>query len=315
MQMPTPVTDTDSFESRIAAAAACLQVTPQRLTEVLDFLGVKSTDPDALEILSDPEMKLFGELMNAMGGDGVKPLRLRQAVSFLVGKQGTIVQREVKETRIQQLRDVLGLSDAFGQIADADIEKLLEVYQPDKPGDVVTLELSRRFGDRRVILFRGSEVAIPETLDYVASLNAGMSESTVVDIDGEPTKPLVVGQIPNQVLEEDPMFPSHALWKRVSRKNHVDYNKVPQRICQFIRVLVEKRDLDPNRRMDIASFMVTARSSTDGVIPELFRTVFKETYAEFLWREKSNDLPSLMIVQSAVKPNNPFGGGSGNRKY
>lgn len=298
----------DSFQNRLEEAAKHLNMQPDQLQTKLAELGIEDSH-GILDVLANPEeIKLFGELRQLL--PDAKNIPLRLAVNALAGPkkpQGTQGQPD----RLRALQRELGLSESAFSIEHVDLEALLQRYKaPDNMHDPVTAELKRRFGDRKVVLFKGSEVAVDETIDYALS-EKGMEESPFVTIDGEPVEPLMIGVVPNTVMDEDPLFPGQPLWNNRSRKNNIDYSLITPNVRRFLRLIVERREVDVNRRLEVSTLFAELNAHRDTMINTLME-MFPETYLVFKKATEDGSLPQLKVRPGdSLRKQNPF---AGNRR-
>lgn len=301
---------TDSFQTRLEEAAKHLNMQPEQFQKILaERIGLTEDTPNVLDVLSRPEeIKLFGELKAVL--TDVLPIPLRLAVNALAGPKTKDAPSGVPD-RLKALQREFGLSEQAFSIEHVDLDKLLGAYKhPNNMHDPVTAELKRRFGDQAVILFReDGKVALEDTIEYALSLKSGMAPADHITVDGEPIEPIAVGVLPDQVLDEDPMFPGSPLWNHKSRENNIDYTGIEFGNRQFIRLLIDRKELDKTKKMDVLNLLSSIRNSTGKDGDVYLKKCFPDTYIEFRKRSTDDSLPKLKIRQSEIgKPNNPFGG-------
>jgi hypothetical protein len=189
----------------------------------------------------------------------------------------------------------------------------LPLYKPAK-SNRISHALEKRYGKYgKFIAFRPSstEVATEETIDYITDLEQGFEPEDSIMVDGELVRLYGVGEVPNNIVDEDPLFPGYPLKRDRSTVNRINWKGVSQEVRQFMRLLVEEGEVDPDKR------------SERRVIMDLLSAGFnqlKETYPEtfMTYREKKelDDLPKLRLPVGSTsgKVQDPFSVRS-NRRY
>jgi len=300
-----PVTSTpDSWESRIEQAATFLGITPKEVETALADLGVEK-EPAGLVMLSDESITPFGDLMKVFGDAlGIKIAKVRLASKYLRGPKDSPKTSSINPETIK-MKEKYGVKLKLDHIPT---DQLLEDYNPSRNDHPITIVLKKRFGDQSVIVFKpdSTEVDIEATANYIADLDQGYGEEETIESQGELVRLFRVGEIPSQVIEEDPMFEGYPLKRGRSNVNRVNWADVPIEERQFIRLLVETDTIDPNDRRDVKE--VLEISSSEGM--KLFKSEFPEV--ALIWRERKNlnSLPNLVMTMkqaSQLKQQNPFG--------
>ena len=306
-----PVNSTpDSWENRIEQAAIFLGLKPEEVEAGLKELGVEK-EPAGLEMLSDEEVTLFGDIRKVFGDDKEIPIaKVRMAMKYLRGPKDS-PKTDSLSTEAYKMKEKYGVKLKLEHIPT---EQLLEDYNPNRSDHPITLVLKKRFGDNPVIAFKpdSTEVDIEATANYITDLDVGYAVEETVESQGELVRLYKVGEVPHQVIEEDPMFEGYPLKRGRSTINRVKWLDVPIEERQFIRILVESNEIDPNDRRDIRDILDIAE--TDGIAG--LKKEFPE--AALTWRERKNmdSLPNLvMSMEQATRVNsqNPFG--IKNRQY
>jgi hypothetical protein len=191
----------------------------------------------------------------------------------------------------------------------------LEDYDPKRTDNPITAVLKERFGNSKVIVFKpdSSEVDIEATANYIADLEQGFGEEELVESEGEMVKLYKVGQIPDQVVAEDPIFIGAPLKRDRSIIGRYNWADVDLESRQFIRLAVEEREIDPEDRRDVREVLKIA---SEGV--KALKEEFPEVSVIFREKKNLNKLPSLTMTMNQVSSyesssvNNPF---AINRKY
>ena len=166
----------DSWESRIEQVAKILGKESEEVEAILNKEPFRITqDPNRLEMLSDEEITPFGDMRKIFcDEEGVSLPQLRMCMKVLRGPKGS---KKVTDMDV----DTLAFNAKYGlqtTVEDLDIDHLLEFYNPKKRNkihDIIRDRYENRYG--AVIAFdpNSNNVAIEETLDYIAGLEAGLS--------------------------------------------------------------------------------------------------------------------------------------------
>jgi hypothetical protein len=306
----------DTWESRIEKAAKVMGLDPQKVEEILNNPSFKITkEPCGLEMLSDESVTPFGDLRKLFCEDNTVAVpQLRMAIKYLRGDQKT----KPTDTTITVDPDILDLQKKYGinikfKLDDLGAEELIPLYNPIKKNAIYN-SLVKKLGDKKVIAFKpdSNNVAIEETINYIVDLNDGYPEEESIEVDGEPVRLYSLGVLPDQEVEEDPLFPGSPLKRGRSLNNRVNWADVKLEDRQFLRVLLEAKGIDPNDRIRVTE---TIREVSTGHLVNL-GAMFPEAYLEFKELKKKGELPKLtMSINDAAtkKINNPFG--VGNRRY
>jgi hypothetical protein len=208
------------------------------------------------------------------------------------------------------------LQNRFGikfRMEDLGIEDLVPLYNPNK-NNRITEALRKKFGNTPVIAFKPdtTEVAIEETINCLADYEQGYTLEDFIEVDGEPVKLYPIGVVPNQQVDEDPLFAGVALKRGRSINNRIVWTDVDLETRQFFRILATRGDIDVNNRIAISQIINKSMKE--------LREMFPEAYLQFKDKKASGDLPKLTISLTAVsntttsrdRTNNPFGI---NRRY
>jgi hypothetical protein len=105
-------------------------------------------------------------------------------------------------------------SDAYVSQKKVDrmsFEQLLERYDP-RDDNLVAKKLRELSGGKRFIVFEGDQVDQKASLRLLLELKRGMGEVPIaVSTAGGPAKTYKVGDVPNDELDENPLYPGRAL--------------------------------------------------------------------------------------------------------
>ena len=311
MSIPTPdksaqkPSTLDSWENRIQNAAVFLGITTDEAEVALAKLGVEK-EPAGLEMLSDEEIVPFGDLRKVFCDDKELPIaKVRMAMKYLRGP------KDSKKTDSVDLETVK-MKEKYGvkiKLDNIPTEQLLEDYNPTKKDHPITIVLRKRYGNAPVIIFKldTTEVDIEATANYIVDLDNGYPSDELVESQGEMVRPLMVGEVPDQVVDEDPLFANSPLKRGRSIVNRADWSGIHIDCRQFANIAVKTGEIDPDDKRDVKDLMSLVNSEGD-------LGGMKEEYpkASVLYRErkKLNSLPSLtMTMEQATnaKVQNPFG--------
>lgn len=299
----------DSWENRIQTSATFLGITSKEAEIALKELGVEK-EPAGLEMLSDDSITPFGDLMKVFGDSrGIPIAKVRLASKYLRGPKDSKKADSIDPETVK-MKEKYGIKL---KLEDISTEQLLEDYNPNKSDHPITLVLKNRFGNKSIIAFKpdSTEVDIEATANYISDLDMGYAEEETIESQGELVRLYKVGEIPSQIIEEDPMFEEYPLKRGRSTVNRINWADVSIEERQFVRVLVEVDAIDPNDRRDVKDIMeIIDQQGIDGLKKE-----FPEV--ALIWKERKNmnSLPNLVMTlkqATQLKSQNPFGI---NRKY
>jgi len=300
----TPV-GPDSWENRIEEAAKILGITPDRIEKILATKGYEITkEPCGLQMLSDEEVTPFGDLRKLFCElNDVAVPKLRMAIRFLRGPKDSPKTGEIDP-------DLVALQQKFGfklRMDDMGIEELLPYYKPSKKNRIYET-LHKKYGDKEIIAFKpdSAEVAINETINYIADCEQGLPEEEAIDVDGELVKLYSIGRMPNQTVDEDPLFKGRPLKRGRSMENRLNWTAIEKETRQFFRILVDQDEINPNDRVQATQLIKKG-------LKEL-REMFPEAYMLYKEMKAKGDLPKLILSldEASGKRNDPF---NINKKY
>jgi hypothetical protein len=295
----------DTWENRIEQAANVMGLTPERVEQILATKGYEITkEPCGLQMLSDEEVTPFGDLRKLFCEENdVAVPKLRMAIRFLRGPKDSPKTTEI-DTEMVALQSKYGFRM---RMEDLGIEELLPYYKPTKKNRIYET-LVKKFGSKPVIAFKpdSTEVAIEETCNYIADIENGLPEEESIEVDGELVKLYSVGKIPNQVVDEDPLFEGQPLKRGRSVVNRFNWTNVELEVRQFFRILVDRNDVNSNDRINLTKLIYNS-------LKEL-KELFPEAYQQYKELKAKGDLPKLVLSldESTAKRNDPF---SINRRY
>ena len=304
----------DTWESRINTASKIMGLEPKQVEDILNSPGFEITSSEfRLEMISDEEVTPFGDLRKLFCEDHAKvPVpKLRMAMKYLRGPSTS-----KKTDTIDP--DILALQKNYGiqtRIEDLDIAAILPFYNPLKTNNIHQVlkdRYEKKFGAFIAFKQGTNQVAVEETVAYVSDLESGFPTEGFIEVDGEPVKPCAVGKLPNQLLEEDPLFPGAALKRGRSTKNQLNWTTTTHEVRAFFRILLLRGDINVNNRLEIAQLM---KSASD---VKAFKDIFPEAYIVWIEQKRNNELPKLQISigdADKAKQQNPFNIPTTHRKY
>lgn len=307
----------DTWDNRIQQAAACMSISVKDVERLLQDYGVSKDHPDCLAMLSDEVVTPFGDLRRTFCEDDplvkVKVPVLRMAMKCLRGPTAvdTKTVTESVDPEMATLKEKFGIKV---RLEDIEPTELLPYYRPEKVSHPITSALRKRFGDKKVIVFKedSKEIDVEATANYMSDLEQGFPEQdTVEGTDGSLSRLYPIGQVPNQMIEEDPLFPGQPLKRGRSIVNRLNWSAIKKEDRQLCRIIVERNDIDPNDRLAVKNLMSVINDKQNLVVD------FAEACLDFKERKAKDELPKLtMTLQEASGKynNNPFQVG-GNRRY
>lgn len=289
-----------TYDERIAAAAAILKVTPTEFQETLTARTGVTADMGTAA-LDDEDIFKFGDFREAFKDIPVAIQRM--VFKALRGGQADKKVEQASDAgtdpRIAQLKS-LGLKV---RVEDADPAVLLPHYLPGKPNDPITLALRKRFGEQKVIAFRADGgVAIDETVRYISDLEQGYPPQNALQVEGRLVPLYAVGAKPNEMVDEDPLFPGYPLRSGYSTVNNRRWTEVTKECRQLCRIIVQRGEIDVNNKEAVLRLLERAKE-IKGLVE-----AYPEAEMEFRQLQERDELPKLKIpLGETPKPNNPFG--------
>jgi len=306
-----PVTSTsDSWESRIQTAATFMGLSTETVEKGLKTLGVEK-EPAGLEMLSDECITPFGDIRaifcdNALFGK-VPIAKVRLAMKYLRGPQGSNKTDSI-DPEIVELKTKYGIKM---KMEDIDPSELLQYYHPEQSNHPITIALKKKFGNKPIIVFKpdSKAVDIEETSNYIADLEQGFPEQEIIESNGCLVRIYPIGQIPNQMVEEDPLFENKPLKRGRSIINRLNWSEIGKDVRMFCRIIVERKEINIEDRFALGELFRLAKKG----ISEL-QKVYPEAHLEYRERAQKGELPHLLISIEEIsgKTQNPFGI---NRKF
>jgi hypothetical protein len=299
----------DTWESRIDQAAKVMGIPIEKVEEILKSPGFEITkEPCGLEMLSDESVTPFGDLRKLFCEDNkIAVPKLRMAIKFLRGNKAEDKSKtDVIDPDLMALQAKYGISLRY-RFDDLPVEDLIPLYKPNKNNKITEI-LRKRFGNKKIIAFKpdSNELAVEETINYLADLEAAYPEEESIEVDGELVRLYPIGQLPNQLVAEDPCYNGMPLKRDRSMANRINWSGIPFETRQFFRVLINNVEVKPDDRLNLSNLIKKT-------INEL-KSMFPETYMKFKELKAKDELPKLQIsiTEAAIKKNNPF---AVNRAY
>lgn len=304
---PTNIPDT--WENRIKQASVFLGISAENTESILNEYGVQK-EPAGLEMLSDENVTPFGDLRKEFCEKNNIPVpKLRMAMKYFRGPADS-QKTDSLDPVMLELQTKYGIRT---RLEDLGVEELLPYYNPLRKNRVYKV-LRDMFKDKKVVAFKpdSKEIAVEETINYMTDINDGLPEEESIDVDGELVRLYEIGQVPNQLVDEDPLFAGHPLKRERSMINRVNWSGISPEVRQFFRILVDRDDIDPNDRMSVRQAVEMAKNGINDL-----KKVFAEAYLEFKEKKTRDELPKLHLTLDEVNGNdhkqNPFG--ISNRRY
>lgn len=300
-----PSSKPDTWKNRITQAAIFLNQTESEVETILKLFGIEE-QPAGLEMLSDEEVTPFGDFRKIFCDDkGIPVPKLRMAMKYLRGPKDSKKVDDIDP-------ELLAIKEKFGikfKLENIETAELLPYYHPDKPSHPITLALKQRYGnDKAIIAFKpdSKDVAIEETVNYITDIEMGYTEEETIEVDGSLVRLYPVGQMPEQIIEEDPIFVGSPLKRGRSIVNRVNWSGVNLETQQLCRIIVERNEVDVNDKFSIKKLVETALKPNG--IKEL-KKLFPEAELEFREKKNTGDLPKLRMTLNDItnKKQNPFG--------
>lgn len=280
----------DTWENRIDTASKIMGLEPIKVEEILNSPGYEITSSEfRMEMISDENVTPFGDLRKLFCEDHAKvPLpKLRMAMKYLRGPA------ESKKTDTID-PDVLDLQTRYGiqtKVEDLDIAQLLPYYKPNKINNIHNVLRERyenKYGAFVAFKPETSEVAVEETINYIADLESGYPCETHVDVNGEPVRLYKIGQTPNQLVDEDPLFIGSPLKRERSINNYLNWSGITHEVRTFFRILLQRGEINVDNRIETSQLIKKPVSELKGLFPQAY----------IAWSElkQKDELPKLHLT-------------------
>ena len=301
----------DSWESRIEQFAKIVGLSVEMVEAAMAEKPFELTPdtPYVMEMLSDESVTPFGDLRKMFCDDrGVSLPKLRLGVKYL---RGSKEKRDEATTNVDP--DMMDLQVKYGirtRFEDLGAEELIPHYVPTKQNRI-TKALKDKFGDKPVIAFKpdSKDVAVEETVNYIVDINDGLPEETAIEVNGELVKLYPIGKVPNQTVDEDPLFSGQPLKRNRSVVNRVSWEGINTAERQFARILVNMGEINANDRIHVRQLLVDLKQGMSQL-----KTLYPDAYLKFKELKNKDELPKLHLSLDEMnsKVNNPF---SINKRY
>lgn len=300
----------DTWENRIKTAATFMGTSTKIVEEGLKSLGVEE-EPAGLEMLSDENVTPFGDIRaifceNELYGK-IPIAKVRMAMKYLRGPKDSGKTDSIDP-------ELMALKTKYGiklKMEDVEPSELLEHYHPEQPSHPITVALKKRFGDQAVVVFKPDSkiVDIEATANYIADLEQGYAEQETVDVDGELVRVYPIGQVPNKMVSEDPLFPGQPLKRSRSVVNRVNWENISDDSRKLCRIIVERDEIDVNDRFSVKELIKLAENF------EELKKFYPEAALDYRERKQKDELPRLQMTMNETngRKQNPFG--VGNRQF
>ena len=296
---------TDSWSERIESFSKIIGLDINQVEYALSEKPFELTENTAyvLEMLSDEDVTPFGDLRKIFCDSGKVSLpQLRLGVKYLRGPK-----EKRKEATSNVDPDLMDLKSKYGiktDINDLGPEELIPYYNPLKTNKISVI-LQNMFGEKPVIAFNPQDgnVALDETLDYISDLSNGYPEESSIEVNGELVKLYPIGVMPNNKVDEDPLFPNNPLKRDRSIVNRVNWKDIPVELRQFARIAVENGEVNAKDRGDVRQLIQDLKEGLNGL-----SQYYPKTYLEFNERKENDELPKLKVKLGSFpkKSNDPF---------
>lgn len=284
----------DTWEKRISMFSKTVGKSMEEVERALAEKPLEITEetPRALEMLSDDEITPFGDLRHALVEKaGISLPLFRMGVKYLRGPKENRTKIEI-EPNMMAIHKKYGMEMTIDSLS---LEQLLEFYDPSeehKISEILRDKYERKYG-KFIAYKKGSkEIAIDDILNYIADIDTGFEKTEYIDVDGDPCKLYGIGEIPKEKLDEDPLYPGHALKRNRSTKNRISWEGIDLETRQFFRVLYQTGLIQREDRLGIGQIIVKS-------IDDL-KEIFPEAYIKFIELKEDGELPKLKVKIDSI---------------
>jgi len=189
--------------------------------------------------------------------------------------------------------------------------ELLKAYDPRDPSNAVSERLKKLSDGKPFVVFNVDEtVNADASAKLLQEIRDGYPQMNTVVVDGRPQKTYRVGERPDQMADENPLYPG-----RVLRPDGMcdQTNRSWNGISPIVRILIhlaikETGEIKINQINDAHNVLDLVLS---GDAENKIRTRYPQASVRYDELEKQSNLPSLKIARSSggtKGKNDPFGG-------
>ncbi len=154
--------------------------------------------------------------------------------------------------------------------ADAAMEMsvvdLVNAYDPNNPDNYIGAALRSRSGGKPFLIWSkndGTQLDRAESAAYLQDIIDDVPVLDFVTVGGESYEPMPVGVRPNQIFDENPVYPGEILRKgNVCGTTNANWAGIGLTERQFVRVLVNRRDFTVTTPRDVHQLVAQLKTET-----------------------------------------------------
>lgn len=175
------------------------------------------------------------------------------------------------------------------------LAELVTSFDPEDSSSPVARRLKEISNDQPFVVYKnGRIVDITETLTLLTDLKAGFPAITeITTADGDIKKVYKIGQLPSNLVDENPLYPGLPLRRDVCCKTGRSWSSVPISTRQLIRVIynvIYKGRID----IDIANNLIQQAISSNS--EKELRLKYRQAAIEFDKLKEQDSLPKLKMT-------------------
>lgn len=208
-----------------------------------------------------------------------------------------------KETNIPDARPV-----SSKKADKMTFRELVENYLPEDANNSVGKRLKEISKDQPFIVFSsGRTVDVDTTLKLLEEVRQGYEGRDTIDVSGEINEVYVVGDLPDNFVDENPLYPGRPLRPDgTCDQTNRSWAGVPLNIRQFIRIAIDEGELEIVN-LDKANDIIDLVMASDPW--QKLKIRYRKTALEFKKLQDTQELPSLKLIlntKEAASGKSPF---------
>lgn len=271
-----------------------------------------------VEAESQIDIELFLEKLRKLGGTTEEALALCTWEDIqecgktprLIAKQIADVFRKKEDTRPKVITEKRALSMS--------LEELVAAYDPRDTENPVGRRLSQISGGLPFLVFNNADhtVNLAETLKCIEDLREGYEPRTLVMVDGTPQRVYRAGERPEQLMDENPLYPGRALRssEQFCDQTNRSWKGIPHRARAILNLAItHSGELKIIQLTDAHNIIDLTVGKTEDQVNQLIATRFPKAALRFAELEKVGNMPTLKLVKNTLgRKQDPF---FGNKTY
>jgi len=179
-------------------------------------------------------------------------------------------------------------------------------FDPEEPDNAIAKRLTTLAKNQAFIVFtKGRKVDVKTTADLLAEIRQGFPARDIIVIEGIPKKIYKIGELPNNEVDENPVFAGRPLRPDgTCDQTNRSWAGISEECCQFVRLVCQTGEMKIN--VETAHYFLDTILATDEPFKKLIGR-FPKTYPTYEEAKTKGTLPRLKIALGGTQGNNsPF---------